>query len=117
MSCVNIFLQARGLPDPNGEVGGENDAFGCVIALEKLRRCVGRRGKIIEIAIDLEDDIRHGRKVSDAEDRYQLFAQDEAGSHYGSAEEAHGPHVFFSAPSCLRGTSTRGSSVRSMWMG
>ena len=66
----------------NGEVGGENDAFGCVIALEKLRRCVGRRGKIIEIAIDLEDDIGHGRKVSDAEDRFQLFAQDEAGSHH-----------------------------------
>lgn len=57
----------------NGEVGGENDAFGCVIALEKLRRCVGRRGKIIEIAIDLEDDIGHGRKVSDAEDRFQFF--------------------------------------------
>ena len=77
----------------NGEVGGENDAFGCVIALEKLRRCVGRRGKIIEIAIDLEDDIGHGRKVSDAEDRFQLFAQDEAGSHHGRAEEAHGPNA------------------------
>ena len=64
----------------NGEVGGENDAFGCFIALEKLRRCVGRRGEIIEIAIDLEDDIGHGRKVSDAEDRSQLFAQDEAGA-------------------------------------
>ena len=48
----------------NGEVGGENDAFGCVIDLEKLRRCIGRRGKIIEIAIDLEDDTGHGRKVS-----------------------------------------------------
>ncbi|HEY5814099.1 MAG TPA: hypothetical protein VIT23_15765, partial [Terrimicrobiaceae bacterium] len=69
------------------------DAFGCVIALEKLRRCVGRRGKIIEIAIDLEDDIGHGRKVSDAEDRFQLFAQDEAGSHHGAAEEADTPRT------------------------
>ena len=77
----------------NGEVGGENDAFGCVIALEKLRRCVGRRGKIIEIAIYLEDDIGHDEKVSDAEDRFQLFAQDEAGSHHGRAEEAHGPNA------------------------
>jgi hypothetical protein len=63
-----------------------------LLTLEKLRRCVGRCGKIIEIAFDLEDDIEHRRKVSHAQDRSQLFAQDEAGSRHG-AEEVHGPNA------------------------
>ena len=77
----------------NGEVSGENDVGGCVIALEKLRRCVSGCGKIIEIAIDLEDEIGHGRRFLDAEDRSQFFAEDEAGSDDGGAEEAHGPNA------------------------
>ena len=43
----------------NGEVGGEDDFGGSVIAFEQLRRRVERCPKIIEIIIDLEDEMGH----------------------------------------------------------
>ena len=76
----------------DGEVGGEDDFGRCIIALEEPRRRVSRCLKIIEIVIDLQDEVGHGR-ILDAEDRSQFLAEDQAGADDGGAEEAHGPNA------------------------